>query len=997
MLVSRPELVPDQFFRDKFDISGWSDIAVPGNWQLLGFDDIPIYTNVHYPFPANPPFVPEENPTGCYRTSFTIEPGWKGRDIFLLFESVDSAFYVWVNGQEVGYSQDSRLPAEFDITPYVHAGENTLAVQVMRYCDGSYLEDQDFWLLSGIQRDVILYSKPKVCLRDFTVRTLFDDRYEDAGLWIEAMITRTADMALYTVEAMLYDADGKPVLESPISSTVQDQTPYAFPPARKTASATLIQPIAHPKKWDAETPYLYRLVLTLKDPSGAAVDFESCRVGFRKVEIKNGVVLLNGQRLVVRGVNRHEHHPVRGRALTDEDMHKEIVLMKQLNFNTVRTSHYPNHPRWYDLCDEYGICIIDEADIETHGVGGELSNNPFWAHAYMERATRMVLRDKNHPCVLFWSLGNESGCGPHHAAMSAWIHMYDPTRLVQYESGHPGPEVSDILPLMYPNLDRVRHVLADPIEKRPIIMCEYAYAKGNSTGNFFKYWDLVDAEPRFQGGCIWDWHDKALLDTAPNDQSYYAYGGDFGGDFDYKQDNEDPQMCCNGIVGPDLLPHPGAYEVKKVQAPVAVLKISDTDTLAGRFIVWNKYHCLDLSHLDIHWELLMDGQAIQTGRLPSLMLGPNEKYELAVPFSPPNLLTPGAEYHLNIHFVLNRDFPWAAKGHEVNWEQFRIPFASPSKPVIRIASIPDLSVKDSARHLTIQGDGFQVVFGIAEGTLLSFKTGNKEFIKEGLAENYYRAPTDIDLLMGNPPANIHKWRAAGIDRLEREVLSFEFVQISSKAIQVRICSHICGVAMTDGIDSEMVYRVFGNGEVVLENKVLVSERLPFLPRIGLEMILPRAFDQLTWYGCGLHENYVDRKHGAALGIYRSTVTDQYTPYVFPSECGGKEDVRWLALTDADGTGLMVIGLDKLHVDALHFSIRDLEKARHTYDLVPRDEVILHLDGWHMGVGGDDGWGCQVHPEFLIFPGKYHFGLRLRVVSAKDDLPAIARSQIQEIF
>ena len=1002
-LVAKPDLVPEGFFLEGQDTSSWSDIAVPGNWQLQGFDDIPIYTNVHYPFTANPPFVPGENPTGCYRTTFDVGSDWAGRDIFLSFESVDSAFYVWVNGQAVGYSQDSRLPAEFDITSYVHSGENTLALQVLRYCDGSYLEDQDFWMLSGIQRDVILYSKPKVCLKDFTVQTLFDERYENAELWVEAQITRSAgrealpDLASYAVEARLYDADGEPVFDDPLRGEIQDQTSFSYPPSRKTASVLLVQPILKPQKWSAESPYLYRLVLTLKDPSGAAVDFESCRVGFRKVEIKDGIVLLNGRRLVVRGVDRHEHHPAHGRALTLEDMRKDILLMKQLNFNTVRTSHYPNDSRWYDLCDEYGICIIDEADIETHGVGGELSNHPLWAHAYMERATRMVLRDKNHPCVLFWSLGNESGCGPHHAAMSAWIHMYDPTRLVQYESGQPGPEVSDIFCPMYPDLNWIRHVLADPAEKRPIILCEYAYAKGNSTGNFFKFWDLVDAEPRFQGGCIWDWHDKALIAAAPNGQPYYAYGGDFGGDFNYKQDNEDPQMCCNGIVGPDLVPHPGAYEVKKVQAPVSVRPISKSDTLAGKLVLWNKYHSLDLGHLDISWELIEDGQVIQSGSFPAPKLEPGQKGEFLIPFTQPDPLTPGAEYFLNLHFTLNQDLPWASRGHEVTWEQFLLPFDVPGKPIVAISSMHGLMMKETPSNLSIQGQDFLVTFRKDEGSLHSFQSRGTELVKSGPMENYYRAPTDIDLLMGNPPANIHKWRQAGIDKLERKVLSFEALQVNSKVVQVRTCTRICAVDKADGIDSEIVYRVFGNGEIVIENKVLVNSHLPFLPRIGLEMILPAAFDRLTWYGRGPHENYVDRKHGAAMGLYRSTVAEQYTPYVFPSECGGKEDVRWLALTDATGVGLLVTALDRLHIDALHFSIRDLEKARHTYDLTPREEVVFHLDGWHMGVGGDDGWTSQVHKEFLIFPGKYHYGLKLKAVSAQNNLASLSRTQIEGVF
>ena len=515
-----------------------------------------------------------------------------------------SACFVWVNGQEVGYSQDSRLPADFEISTCVRPGENTLAVQVMRYCDGSYLEDQDMWLLSGIQRDVILYSKPPVALRDFKVETRLDERFEHAVLHIEAEIDRNPDMAEYTVEAMLYDAEGSPVWPRPAASPVSARSSFGHPAHHRTAWAIFEQAVSAPQKWTAETPYLYRLVLTLKAPDGAAVDFESCRVGFRQVEIRDSVILLNGKRLVLRGVDRHEHHPERGRALTEADMRQEIVLMKQLNFNTVRTSHYPNHPSWYDLCDEYGMYIIDETNLETHGVQAELSNDPNWLVAYMERASRMVLRDKNHACVLFWSLGNELGTGPHHAAMAAWIRAYDATRLVHYESGRPGAEVSDVFSVMYPNLEGLKTILADPREKRPIIMCEYAYAKGNATGNFFKFWDMVDAYPRFQGGCIWDWNDKALLAVTPGGQKYYAYGGDFGGNFNYHQEGEDAQMCCNGIVGPDLAPHPGAYEVKKVQSPVGAQAL---DASAGRLRVWNKYHSLNLDHLNVDWELTEDG------------------------------------------------------------------------------------------------------------------------------------------------------------------------------------------------------------------------------------------------------------------------------------------------------------------------------------------------------------------------------------------------------
>jgi beta-galactosidase len=1019
-LAPRPEAVPAGFQAEGFDVSGWKNITVPGNWQIQGFDDIPIYTNVVYPFPPTPPFVPEANPTGCYRHTFEVDAARLARNIYLVFEAVDSAFYVWVNGQEVGYSQDSRLPAEFDVTPYVRAGQNTVAVQVMRWSDGSYLEDQDMWLLSGIQRDVILYTKPKVSLEDFTVRTGMDNRYEDATLFIEAQITNVPDLGAYSVEAALFDADGNPVFAAPVSARFSNRMLHQT--GIKTGWAKIFQPVKNPHKWTAETPYLYRLVLTLKDPQGVAVDFESCRVGFRQVEIKDGIILLNGKRLVIRGVDRHEHHPERGRALTAEDMRAEIILMKQLNFNTVRTSHYPDHPFWYELCDEYGIYLIDETNLETHGVWDDLSNDPLWLHAYMERVTRMVLRDKNHASILFWSLGNESGCGTNHYSMAAWMRAYDPTRLIHYESGRPGPAVSDVYSVMYPSLDMMKQVLADSTEKRPIVMCEYAYAKGNSTGNFFKFWEMVDAFPRFQGGCIWDWNDKALLATNEKSQKYWAYGGDFGGDFNYKQNHEDPQMCCNGVVGPDLVPHPGAYEVKKVQAPVG---IGPVDVLEGRFSISNKYHTISLNHLDIFWELTEDGIAIQSGTLPPLELAAGAKGQVTVPFQKPDL-RPGAEYHLKISFRLAAETPWAAKGYEIAWEQFPVLFPVPQKAVLPLAWMPDLALTTDDQQVTIRGAGFEAIFSKADGVLSSYRAHGRELLKSGPRENYYRAPTDIDLLCGNPPATVHKWRAAGLDRLERTVKLFDVVQINPKQVAVTIQARICAPDVSTGFDSEITYNVFGDGEIAVANTVTADDRPPllppaemlnwfppefladhrwkyYIPRIGVELSLPGGLESLTWYGRGPHENYCDRKLGAAVGLYQSTVSGQYTPYVYPSECGGKEDARWLALRDSDGNGLLVVGQDNLHFDALHYSIRDLAEAGHCEAsgkglVTPaREEVILHLDARHMGVGGDDGWMSPVHKEFVIFPGLYRFAFKLKPLTSQDDPAAVARMKIEGVF
>ena len=1002
LLVPAPEAAPNDFFGEDFDDAGWSLIAVPSNWQLPGvkfegFKDNPIYANVHYTFEPNPPYVPDENPTGLYRMTFSLNPEWQGRAILILFEAVDSNCTVWVNGQEVGYSQDSRLPAEFEITSFVHAGENTLAVQVMRYCDGSYLECQDMWRMSGIQRDVILYSKPVVCLEDFTVSTRFDAAYHNATLSVQARITQNPAMAAYTVEAMLYDPAGKPVFTAAASGTVDSKTDFGMTPTRQTACTRIQQTVLHPLKWTAETPHLYRLVLTLKDPHGQPVDFESCQVGFRQVEIRDGLLLVNGQRLVMRGVDRHEHHPERGRALTEEDMRREIVLMKQLNFNTVRTSHYPDHPFWYDLCDQYGIYLIDEANIETHGLGGELSHNPLWAHAYLERGARMVMRDKNHPSIILWSLGNESGVGPNHAAMAHWIRAYDPTRYIHYESGRPGPEVSDVYSVMYPNLETMRRVLADTTEKRPLMMCEYAYAKGNSTGNFFKFWDMVDAYPRFQGGCIWDWNDKSLTLTNSRGESYQAYGGDFGPDFDFQrfyQDNEDPQMCCNGIVGPDLTPHPGAYEVKKVQAPLAV---KAHNILTGQLILWNKHHTLSLAHLAILWELQEDGITIQSGELPAVDLPAGQKCELNVPFRLPAQGAPGAEYFLNVRFCLNADLPWAAKGHEVYWEQFAVPVTVGPRPVTALSDLPSLQLHREAGQWVVAGAAVRVVFSEAEGKLTAYEAQGRSLIQSGPVENYYRAPTDIDLLMGNPPAMIHKWRGAGIDRLARQVVQVKAWQDEPQVVVIEVISQICSPERNEGIDSRITYRIYGNGCIFIENEVQVSEGMPCLPRIGLEMILPSGLENLTWFGRGPHENYVDRKLGAAVGRYTSSVDAQFTPYVYPGESGGKEDVRWLAVTDPAGSGLLVVAQRPLHADALHYQVKDLEKAGHPFELTRCAETILHLDGWHMGVGGDDGWTAPVHPEFMINPGRYHYSLRLEPLVANQDPNLLARSTLAGRF
>ena len=992
----RPEAVPEGFWAPEFDDRSWVRLAVPGNWQLQGAYDPPIYTNVAYPFPPDPPHAPADNPTGCYRTHFDLPEAWAGREVFVTFESVDSAFILWVNGREVGYSQDSRLPAEFDLTPYLVPGRNTVAVQVMRYCDGTYLEDQDYWQMSGIQRDVTLFAKPRIRLRDFTVRTVFDDACRDARLQVRAYVTIPGPAAKvpggtvifphardWQVEAALYDAGGSPVFSEPLRAPLASSSPMYGAAHDEAGAAWLEAAVPAPRAWTPETPSLYTLVLSLRGPDGHAVDFESCRVGFRHLTIRDGVLLLNGRRLVVRGVDRHEFNPWRGRAVSMDDMRADILLMKQLNFNAVRTSHYPNDPRWYDLCDEYGIAVVDEANLETHGLEALLSKDPAWAGAFLERATRMVLRDRNHPCVLFWSLGNESYYGPNHAAMAAWVRQFDPTRPVQYESGYPGPAVSDVLVPMYPELDWVRRELARPEERRPMIMCEYAYAKGNSTGNFRKYWDLVDEWPRFQGGFIWDWADKALPRRLPDGRISWRYG---------EPGLEPPdteRMCLNGVVGPDLVPHPAAWEIKNIQAPVSVKAV---DAAAGKLAVHNKHIALDLSHLALEWTVNEDGTALQSGRLETLNAAPGAVQHVEVPVQRPGL-KPGAEYWLQAKCVLKAATPWAPAGHEVAWAQFKLPWSVPAAVPAR----PPAAVawEASADHVRIRGNGFEAAVARGSGIWTSFRGPAGELFQSGPVECFYRAPTDIDLLAGQG-GYASEWRRAGLDRLVRQATAVEAVALGPDAVRVRVAARMTAPDGAEAFVTDTVYTFLGSGDVLMDTQVVARPALPTLPRIGVVLALPAGFDELTWYGRGPWENYVDRKEAASVGVYRSAVRDLLTPYVFPQENGGREDVRWAVVAGTGGPGLMVMGLPCLHVSALPVALEDLERALLATDLVPRPGTVLHLDGWHMGLGGDTGWRQNVHPEYRILPGRYRYGIRFRALAQGEDPVSIGRTAVAGI-
>lgn len=976
-LTPSPAAMPAGFADPAADDSDWLQLAVPSNWQLdPAVPDRPIYTNIPYPFRKNPPAPPEVNPTGWYRRSFELPADWAGREVFLLFESCDSACKLWVNGLEAGYSEDSKLPHEFDITALLRPGRNHLAVMVPRYCSGFWLECQDYWHLSGIQRDVLLYSKPPAHLRDFSVRTVLDAQCRDAELQVRAYMNEVPDLAGHQVELTLYDPAGKAVWAAPVLQPVATASPMYGDTAPEFTAASFRVPVAAPRLWTAETPWLYTLVLTLRNAAGQALDFESCRVGFREVRIREGQLQLNGRRLVLRGVDCHEHHPAKGRALSVADMRDEIVAMKRLNFNAIRTSHYPHHPAFYDLCDELGMYVLDEANLETHGVGAMLSKDPLWLGAYLERAQRMALRDKNHPCVIGWSLGNESHHGPHHAAMANWLRYYDPTRPVQYESGFPGPAISDIMCPMYPKFEWITQILADPRERRPLIMCEYAYSKGNALGNFRKYWDLVDQWPRFQGGFIWDWRDKALLRPV-NGKPEWAYGNEFDGGvgpdgFAYGK-FENPQMCLNGVVNPDLTPKPGAFEVKKVQAPVAFLP--GERLLAGELTVWNKYLALDLAHLEFGWELTCNGEVQQEGVVAAPAARPGEKALLRLPVQIPATGQPAAEYWLNIAAWQVAATPWSEPGHVIAWEQFRLPV---SVPGVDPAPHPELHLEGCAEpeRLVVTGTGFELAFDRSRGALASYRLAGRELLAAPLEHSFMRARTDNDYMVNNPGSYYQDWLAAGLDRLETRVLACDGGIVAPGLAVVRCVTRHQAAGQPRGFLCQSSYTIFATGDVLVENRVDAEAGLPLLPRIGMKLALVPGFERLSWYGRGPFENYPDRKEAALVGCYRASVDEQFFPYVDPCECGAHQDTRWLRLEDDRGVAFTVRGEPLLQFSALHYRIADLLAAGHVYELTRTPETQLNLDGFHFGVGGDTGWTRNVHPEYQLPAGTYRYAFRL---------------------
>lgn len=967
-----PEQRIRNFYETEYDDSAWNEIKVPSHWQLQGYD-YPQYTNITYPWEGKedikPPFAPTKyNPVGQYRTTFTVPKGWESQPVYLHFQGVESAFYVWVNGELVGYSEDTFTPAEFDLTPYLIEGENLLAVEVYRWCDASWLEDQDFWRMSGIFRDVYLYSSPEVHIGDFFVTTDLDGNYEHAELNIQAKVSNYFERQVgsITFEAMLYDGEKREVLDEKLQFTVNMD-------GKAEADVTVSQLVENPLKWSAEKPNLYTLVLSIVDQKGSLIETESCKVGFRKFELKDGLMRINGQRIVFKGVNRHEFEAEKGRAVNYEDMLADIKLMKQFNINAVRTSHYPNHPLWYELCDEYGLYVIDENNLETHGswTYGQVeegdtvpASKPEWTENVLDRCNSMFQRDKNHPSILIWSLGNESWGGDNFLKMHQFFKENDPSRLVHYEGvfhHRKSQDASDIESTMYARPDDVEKY-ANSNPDKPYILCEYSHAMGNSCGNLFKYWDLFDKYPILQGGFIWDWKDQALKTQTEDGIEYLAYGGDFG------DTPNDGNFSGNGLIFADGSITPKIYEVKKCYQNV---KFKAVDLDKGEVEVINQNLFSDLSEYDLKWEVLKNGRVSESG-VTNVVIQPGQSSVFTLSYSLPEKIA--NEYILTVSLHLKEETAWAEKGHEVAFEQFVFPSEKLSSSTLEY---PEVKVVEDDAALKIQGEDFAVAFNTVLGELVSYSYKGQELLKSGFEPNFWRAATDNDFAKGIGLSVMSQtWREAGKNRVLKKLQFFK----KGNGVQVEAAFQLATTVPTQCF---ITYEISANGQIQVTQTLVPGEGLPEIPEIGMMVRLDQKFENITWYGKGPHESYWDRATGAKIGTYSGKVKDQYVPYLKPQECGNKTEVRWAAITNNEGIGLLINGLPTLEVNALPYTPHELEQHDHGYKLPESDKVALRINYKQMGVGGDDSWGAKTHPEFTLFANRtYTYSFTLQGIQMK---------------
>ncbi|TFF90506.1 MAG: DUF4981 domain-containing protein [Promethearchaeota archaeon] len=963
--VKKPKDRPINFYKPSFDDRSWKEIDVPSNWQMRGYG-IPIYTNIKYPYSVRTDKIPsidhEYNPVGSYRRRFDVPKGWEEREIIIHFDGVKSAFYIWINGAKVGYSQGSMTPAEFNITKYVKPSNNIIAVEVYRWSDGSYLEDQDMGRLSGIFRDVYIFSTPKMHIRDFYIRNDFDKENQDAHFSVKVEICNYSahDFLNCRVQCLLKERDsalGDPLLTLGRDFNVNGQDKVTIHMKSK---------VKNPKLWSAEVPNLYSVFLLLYNPKHQLIEVEKNSFGFRSVELNSkGELLINGKAVLLKGVNRHEHDPDNGRAISPKLIEKDIMLMKQNNINAVRTSHYPNCPDFYELCDIFGLYVVNECNLETHGLRDKLpDSDPLWEKACCERMVRMVERDKNHPCVIVWSLGNEAGFGDVFKKMKKITLEIDKTRPIHYE-GDISNEITDIISYMYYSPRKINGIARRNLKKsdnRPIMLCEYAHAMGNSLGNFEEYMSIFESNDNIVGGFIWDLVDQGIRKVSGDGKEYWAYGGDYG------DEPNNGNYCINGILLPDRKENPALFEVKKVYQGISVAPV---DVIEGKFEIINKYQFLYLDFVDLRWELTANGNKIHDGTINSRSIGPGEKKVISIKIN--NFIRGGnAEYFIKITSKLSKKCDWAGQGHVIAWDQFRVPNGIELLESEKLANYNGVKSEDGNQHLIVKGTKFKITIGKESGLIEKIRYNDKDVITKPLMPNFWRVPIDNDIgFLDEDIEDFEKispidysWKYA-IEK--RRIVEFQSERLTTGVMKIQVRFEISN--SNRGL--ELDYEIFGDGKIKIASKFTPNKEMI---RFGMQTEISGEYTDVKWYGKGPHETMVDRKTGAAIGIYSCTVKDLVHDYVRPQENGNRSDIRWFSLINKKRKGILIrhTGETYLNVSAWPYNMEDLEKATHIHELPIQENITLNIDHKQKGVGGDLPGLPSVHRKYKLHKNKEYF-------------------------
>lgn len=942
----------------------WDELIVPSCWQNNGYDQL-HYTNINYPIPYDPPFVPDDNPAGAYVREFNVAADWaqEGKRTYVVFEGVNACFYLWVNGAFVGYSQGSRIPAEFDLSPYLKAGRNKMAVLVLKWCDGTYLEDQDAWRYSGIYRDVYLVSREASHIRDAFVKPELSADYRE-GI-VRAELVTTGELA---VRAELYAPSGK--LAGDGSAVLQ-------------GGGFIELGLRQPELWNAEQPRLYELYVY------AGAEVLRFRVGFRKIEIQDGVFRVNGKAIKLKGVNRHDSHPSLGQTIPLNHMIKDLNLMKQHNVNTIRTSHYPNDPRFLDLCDEYGFYVVDEADLECHGVTStgkmedgafhKLTIDPSWKEAFVERAVRMVERDKNHASILIWSLGNESGYGANHIAMAEWVKSRDDSRLVHYEGAAPhyhGDNNVDVLDMesrMYATPADIKAYAQDEANTKPMFLCEYSHAMGNGPGDLQDYWNVIYAEPKLMGGCVWEWCDHGIAVRTEAGESYFAYGGDFG------DKPNDGNFCIDGLVSPDRKPHGGLLELKQIIAPVVM---EAEDAAQGIVRITNRYDFIDLSHLSLRWKLERGGTLIDQGTAGPLDAASGETQTVQLAYREP--VAAGDRCVLTLSVWQTGETRWAAPGHEIAFAQFETEGAvfapaQESKPAAAEANDAAeqsrkafMNASETGGILTVSGFDFEYMFDLGKGSIVSIARHGVRMIEEPVRFNIWRAPTDNDMYIRK------EWEREGYDRAVMKVYGSAWTAQPDASVKVTVKFSLGSYIRSPFVRGEAVWTFLPDGEAKLSVAADVREDIPYLPRFGLELVMPKGTEEVEYYGYGPHESYIDKRASVRKGRYLLSVDEMAQKYVMPQETGSRYGTEWAMVTSELGMGLRFDAPEPFSFQALHMTAADLTTAKHTPELIRRDQTIVHIDYKMSGVGSGS-CGPKLSEQYQLNEKELRFELSLRPV------------------